>query len=306
MSFLRLKQLLGLAVFFIFFISSVTFAATRIWQQANNPSNYVVLEKLKIEEAEDLILNHPYTFDAKKLTDMLLSLRYNKAFILKKSVEDQQVFFDVDLIEKRLAPHLVEAFQRATPEQVVVFSIVQKDPLFIIRNDRLNVVRAFVGSDGLHLSFIKNDAKLTGDYQAHTMGQRMVEQSKGLRITLEPQEGQKLSFTDPKAIILDLNYDFAALVDKKTAEDEVKEAEKKRRKKTDSRSESQAVTPVPPLPPPTRAPVAATPVAPAAPQKPPVEKTPAARLKALKELKDQGLITPYEYEAKKKEILKEL
>jgi hypothetical protein len=148
------------------------FATTRIWKQNNNPANYVVVEKMKEAKAEDLILNHPYTFDPKKFTDMLLSLRYNKALLFRKDVEDSQVFFDVDTLETKFVPHIVEAFQKAGTDEAVVFSIVQKDPLFIIRNDRLNVIRAYVAQDGLHLEFIKTDAKLLGDYQAHTTGQK--------------------------------------------------------------------------------------------------------------------------------------
>lgn len=273
-------------------------ANTLVWKQANNPANYVVLEKMKNAKAEDLVLNHPYTFDPKKLTDMLLSLRYNKALLFRKDVQDSQVFFDEDTLENKFVPHIVEAFQKASPEEVVVFSIVQKDPLFIIRNDRLNVIRAYVAQDGLHVEFIKTDAKLLGDYQAHTVGTKMIDGAKGIGVTMEPQEGQKLSFTNPREIILDMNYDFAALVDKKAAEEESKEKQEKESKKR-SRKEVSSTSPATPS---SATPSAATPAA-ATPHGP---KTPQDRLKELKELKDQGLITPQEYELKKKEILKDI
>jgi hypothetical protein len=283
-----------LAVFLSLFISFNSQASTRVWEQANNPANYVVLEKLKESKAEELILNHPYTFDPKKLTDMFLSLRYNKALVFRKDIQDQQIFFDIDTLEKKFIPHIVEAFQKATPNQVVVFSIVQKDPYFIIRNDRLNVIRTFLAQDGLHVIFLKTDAKLLGDYQAHTKGQMMIDSAHGLGVTLEAQEGQKLAFTNTNEIILDPNYDFAALVDKKTSEQEAREAEKKNRK----RNEARSVTPQTPA-----APVVA------APQTTSTSSTPKSsteRLKELKELKDQGLISPQDYEVKKKEILKGL
>lgn len=278
---------LGLTLAAVSGVFSPAHANTKVWQQPNNPANYVVLESIKEAKAEDLVLNHPYTFDPKKLTDMLLSLRYNKAMMLRKKLEDRQVFFDADTLEKKFVPHIVEAFQKAGPDQVVVFSIVQKDPYFIIRNDRLNVIRAFVAQDGLHVSFLKTDAKLMGDYQAHTVGTKMIESAKGLGVTLEPQEGQKLSFVDPKEIILDMNYNFAALVDKKADEEEAKEKEEKKRARRTAET-APATT-------------SAKVTSPAS-----AAKNPTERLKELKQLKDQGLISPQEYELKKKEILKDL
>jgi putative oligomerization/nucleic acid binding protein len=283
--------------------------ATSIWKQANNPANYVNLEDVKESQAEEMLLSHPYTFDAKKLTDMFLSLRYNKALMLREDIQDRQVFFDVDLLEKKFMPHIVEAFQKATPRQAVVISIVQKDPYFIIRNDRLNVVRAFVAADGLHLQFLKNDVKMLGDYQAHTTGTRLIEKSTSHGVTLEPQEGQKLTFNNPNEIILDLNYDFATLVDKKTEEEETKKAEEKERSKRSkqrSPESSPSVVPAPTAkqsPTPIAAPSASSGSGSASSSGP---KTTAERLKELKNLKDQELITPQEYEAKKKEILKGL
>lgn len=289
----RIISLGGLLAFFLGL--SPSFASTRIWQQNNNPANYVVLEKMKEAKAEDLILNHPYTFDPKKFTDMLLSLRYNKALLFRKDVEDSQVFFDVDTLETKFVPHIIEAFQKASPEEAVVFSIVQKDPLFIIRNDRLNVIRAYVAQDGLHLEFIKTDAKLLGDYQAHTTGKKLIDSSKGIGVTLEPQPGQKLSFTNPREVILEMNYDFAAQVDKKAEEEEMKKQQEKEEKKRSKRVSSSETQPGGQT---IRRPV------PFNPSTPP--KTTEDRLKELKQLKDQGLITPQEYESKKKEILKEL
>jgi hypothetical protein len=159
------------------------------------------------------------------------------------------------------------------------------------------VIRAYVAQDGLHIEFIKTDAKLLGDYQAHTTGKKMIDSSKGIGVTLEPQPGQKLSFTNPREIILDMNYDFAAEVDQKAAEEEAqkeqqKEAKKRSRKEVSSAPESQpggqTIRHPMPVPPST------------------LNKTPEDRLKEIKQLKDQGLITPQEYEVKKKEILKEL
>jgi hypothetical protein len=238
---------------------------------------------------------------------MFLSLRYNKAMMLREDLKDRQIFFDVDLLEKKFMPHIVEAFQKASPRQVVVISIVQKDPYFIIRNDRLNVMRTFVAADGLHIQFLKNDVKMLGDYQAHTTGTRLIEKSTSRGVTLEPQEGQNLSFNSPDEIILDLNYDFAALVDKKEAEEETKKAEEKERSKRSKQRSPESAPAVGTSTPAVKGtPAAGTAPAPSTgggPASGSGSKTTADRLKELKNLKDQGLITNQEYEAKKKEIL---
>jgi len=284
----------------------------RIWQQANNPANYVGLASAKESQVGDAVLEHPYTFDPKKLTDMLLSLRYNKKMLLRKGIEDKQLFFDAELVENKFVPKIVEAFEEAGPDQVVVISIVQKDPYFIIRNDRLNIIQAYMAQDGLHLNFIKSDAKLFGDYQAQKTGFSMREGAVSLGVTLEPQPGQSLSFTNPNEIILDPNYDFAKLVDQKADEETAKKMEAERAKKYGKRrttDSAPAATGAAPAPTAAPAPSSATPRrSMAEPPPPPIKagKSTEERLNELKVLKEKGLISPQEYEAKKKEILKDL
>ncbi len=329
---LKSKNLMILNLSFIlvilFSVSSAK-AGERIWRQANNQANYVGIEDFdKSDNSEGLVLNHPYNFDPKKLTDMLLSIRYNKGYIIKRDIKDQQVFFDTDLVEKKFAPRIVEAFKKVTPNQVVVFSIVQKDPYFIIRNDTLNIVRAFVAQDGLHLSFIKTNAKLFGDYKAHTTGNSLISSSKGLRVTLEPQAGQKLALNNNSEVVLDLNYDFAALVDKKAAEEEEKEKaekEEKKRKKLRKQEEKEAKENSKNSPDvqtsavkteekkmeekkieeksskPTREPRSSSTSSSSSGKLSPID-----RLTELKQLKEKGLISDKEYEEKRKEILNQL
>ncbi len=309
----NLKKYFSLAIIFasLGFISQNSWAGNkRLWQQANNPANYIGLASAKESKIGDSVLNHPYTFDPKKLTDMLLSLRYNKKMLLRKGIQDKQLFFDAALVENKFVPKIVEAFEEAGPDQVVVISIVQKDPYFIVRNDRLNVIQAYVAQDGLHLNFVKSDAKLFGDYQAHKTGFAMREGAVGLGVTLEPQAGQSLSFTSPDEIILDLNYNFAQLVDQKADEDTAKKMEEERAKKYGKRRSTESA-PVSNVPAPVtntasvsskpRRSVAETPTAPVA-----NVQTTEQRLNNLKVLKEKGLINQQEYDAKKKEILKDL
>ncbi len=316
-------QILAFILVGLFSVSSAK-GSERIWRQANNQANYVGIEDFdKSDNPEGLVLNHPYNFDPKKFTDMLLSIRYNKGYIIKRDIKDQQVFFDTDLVEKKFAPKIVEAFKKVTPNQVVVFSIVQKDPYFIIRNDTLNIVRAFVAQDGLHLSFIKTNAKLFGDYKAHTTGNSLISSSKGLRVTLEPQAGQKLALNNNSEVVLDLNYDFAALVDKKAAEEEEREKaekEEKKRKKLRKQEEKEAKENSKNSPDvqtsavkteekkteeksskSTRESRSSSPTNSSSGKLSPID-----RLTELKQLKEKGLIYDKEYEEKRKEILNQL
>ena len=74
-------------------ITSPGISGERIWRQANNPANYVVIEDFDKSENPGVVLNHPYEFDPKIFTDMLLSVRYNKDYLLRKDLKDKQVFF---------------------------------------------------------------------------------------------------------------------------------------------------------------------------------------------------------------------
>lgn len=305
--------LLSLAVSLI---STDSWAANkRIWQQANNPANYVGLASAKESQVGDVVIDHPYTFDPKKLTDMLLSLRYNKKMMLRKGIEDKALFFDAEMLENKFVPKIVEAFQEAGPDQLVVISIVQKDPYFIVRNDRLNIIYAYMAQDGLHLNFVKSDAKLFGDYQAHKTGFSLRENAVSLGVTLEPQPGQSLSFVNSNEIILDPNYNFAKLVDQKADEDTAKRIEAERAKKYGKRRDAEtnpAVNPAPVPAPVTPAasnakPRRSSPEEVAATPKPSANaKSAEQRLNDLKLLKEKGLINQQEYDAKRKEILKEL
>lgn len=261
-----------------------------IYHRANNPADYVKLEGISEKEAETLNLRHPYTFTEDQMVDILATLRYSRKALFSDKEKIRSVF-EMEYI-KKYAPFLVEAFAKATTSQMVFMSVAQKRPLVIVRNDKLTQVRLWVIGSELHMKFVKTEAKLVGDYQAHTTGTRLIEESKGLRIQLDPQEGQKFSFSSTDELILDLNTDFAALADKIEAEDERVEAEEQAKKKRKKKAEQTASSTTP------------TSSAPPPPALSPVDqKNAETRLTELKKLKDKGLITEQDYNKKKEEIL---
>jgi hypothetical protein len=264
-----------------------------IFLQPNNPANYVKLEKLKKGEAEQMALSHPYTFTAEQMANILRSLVYSRQALFTDKVKSRQVF-EEEYVEQ-YTPFLVEAFAKATPEQRVAMSVAQQRPLLIIRNDRLTQVRMWVAKDGLHVLFIKTEAKLLGDYQANTPGgQQLIDNAVGLRISLDPQPGQQFSFNSTQELILDPNADWAAVVAKIEEEEAAAEASKKQ-KKGKKAEVSDASAPAPPPP---------QPVAPPMSEKD--QKSAESRLTELKKLRDKGLISEQDYNKKKEEILKNM
>ncbi len=270
-----------------------------IFKQPNNIANYIKLEKIKNSKAEELKITQPYTFTVEQLTDMLRSLRFSRKVIFSDKEKIRDVF-EMEYINK-FVPLLIEAFSKAKPNQVVLWSIVQKRPYVIIRNDHLTQVKMWVSGSELHIHFAKVEAKLQGDYQARTTGERIIEAARGIRIGLEPQSGQKFALDSTEEIILDINANWGAIADALDAEDErIKEEEeaKKKRKKT-AKADASA--------PPAAAAAPTTPVAPPAPLlSVKDQKNAEQRLIELKKLKDKGLISDDDYNKKKDEILQGL
>lgn len=261
-----------------------------IYKRGNNQADYVKLEKLKESKAETLALNQPYKFTEEQMIDILRALRYTRKNLIG-SGEKIRFVFELEYINK-YAPYLVEAFGKVTPFQVVSWSVVQKRPLVIIRNDRLTEVRMWVIGQELHMDFIKMEAKLQGDYQAQTTGDRLISQAKGLRMELEPQEGQKFSFGNVQELIIDLTQDWDRIATNVEAEDaKIQEEIKVRKSKY-----RPGAAPTAPIPAGATSPAAS-------PASPKDQKSAEDRLSELKKLKDKGLISNQDYEKKKQEIL---
>jgi hypothetical protein len=187
----------------------------------------------------------------------------------------------------------------------LVISYLSKDPIFILRNDRLNIADCWISGNELHVDFKKLFAKITGDIDKRGNETKAASRAKGLRVRLELGPGQKMAMSNPEEIILDLDYNYVVVPETKQApkkgvtmtgeevplvwtadnattdEPEVKPmsaAEKKTKKK-------EIKSPVEPTPP---------------------TATIKERLEKLDELKKAGLINKQEYTEKKAEILRDL
>lgn len=301
-----MKRILQIFSVMLLSLSAFQVSADTIYKQPNNQGNFVKTEKFKLKGKEGQ-LSHPYTFTDSQIRAILRSLKYSKKLILLKESKNRDVF-ELEYIDK-YAPYLIEAFSKVTPEQAVVWSVVQKRPYFIIRNDKLTSVRMWVLDNELHIDFIKLEAKLQGDYQAKTTGQRLIDDAKGIGVHIEPQQGQKFALDSTDTLILDLNANWSQIADALDAEDERLREEAdlaKKGKKMAQEGKSPSTSGGTDLNTSLRSnsTAAQTPARPAPSAKD--QSDAQARLTELKALKDKGLITDKDYDKKKEEILKDL
>ena len=288
------KKIRGSVIIFVLFMfcGSLTPASAKDVYLLKRKLNTVQVKKADSGLLEKTKLNHPHLFDSEDLKNILSSIRFSKQILIIKDIDNAPLFPSETLDE--LLPHLVEAFRLAEPDQVVFFSYIVQNPKFLIRNDHLTFCRAFIVGDELHLEFGKLYAKLFGDYQKKNE-QRLVNQARGLRVSLEPTEGQYLDPNDPKTLIVDLKRDYAVIVAEREKRD--REQIKKVGVKKDEvplPSESVAATrdhsknPADTL------------------LSSPPQSSVEERLRVLKQLREDELITEKEYKRKKKELLKDL
>jgi len=282
-----MKKILLLASLFLF-TPCLARANDTIYSQSNNPANYVKLEGLKSKTGD---ATQPFTFTQDQMEDIMRSVRYSRRSMFSDTEKIRSVF-EWETIQK-YAPKLVEAFSKAKPDQAVIFSIAQKRPLVILRNDRLTQVKMWVtGNNELHMYFIKTEAKLEGDYQAKTTGRSLIENAKGLRIMLEPQTGQKFALDTTDEIILNLSTNWGQVADAIDAEDaRLEEEAKAKKRKNQAKADTSTSSTTSP----------ATSAAP--PMSAKDQKNAEERLDELKRLKDKGLINEQDYNKKKEEII---
>lgn len=232
---------------------------------------FVKLDKMKKSDAKNL---HPTTFTDDQIRLVLQSIKMNKRMMASSDTEVDTVFSDRAV--EWLAPRVVSAFRQVTPGQKVVFSYLSKDPVFIIRNDRVTIGSLWVDDRGLHIHFDKLLAKVSGDYDKQGMNAKTLAHAKGLRIALDRQPSQQYGDTTDELI-----FNMAQV----TSDSGLAAPERLSQAGEDLTSDKQSTT---------------------KPARSQPTKTSAERLEELKQLKDAGLITDREYEAKRKAIVDSL
>lgn len=202
-----MKKCLALFALAVLFLPELSWAGKTTYIVTNHRLNYVRLKEVKGRVAEERVMSHPVSLDEGGLRSALASLHLSRSYVISKEVDTQQIFDDRAL--NFLAPALVKAFSQANSMEEVNFSYLSKNPLFIIRNDRLTMATAWVHDRELHVKFDKLYAPIFGDIDKRGTEDKIAAKSRGLRVKLELGEGQKYGIKDPEEIVLDLNYNYA-------------------------------------------------------------------------------------------------
>ncbi len=318
-----MKRIL-LTALIIIMAPAASWAAKTTYIVTNHRFNYVKVKEIKGSEAEARRMTHPMTLNEQGVRAALESVKLSRGYVLKKEVDTQRVFDD-DAIDF-LAPGIVRAFAKATPMEQVIISYLSKNPIFILRNDRLNIASMWISGNKLYIHFMKLYAKITGDIDKRGNEARAASKARGLRVKLELAPGQTMAANDLETLILDLNYDYATkpgmvktpLIDYtmsgqkvetygKTAQESAKKEKKAKAAKTPPPVMAAPAAPVPVAAGATAgASMAGTTASSSAPSAAPATSATAERLRELDRLQKEGLINKKEYDAKRKEILKDL
>lgn len=175
----------------------------------NGRMDFVKVEEMKKGEIKDRAPQHPATISLDQMKNYLLSIMVADKDLLKKSPEIVQVFNEKSV--GFLAPILVKAFSKVQPNQMVVLSWLTKDPMFILRNDRIVIAECWVKDDQLHLKFNKLLAKLVGDTDKKGDFDEIVGRAKGLRIKLLPSSVIAVTGKNGTEAVISMNGDFSGL-----------------------------------------------------------------------------------------------
>jgi hypothetical protein len=256
----------------------------------NHRFNYVKLVEVNKKEISQLGITQPRELDEARMRAIFSTIKMSRRHVLNKEVDTQEVFNESSI--NYLSPAFVKAFREAKDNEKVIFSYLMKNPIFILRDDRLNLGAAWIHNDELHIKFDKLYAKVTGDTDAKGSEAKAIARSRGLRIDLEFAPGQQMGEKDTEELVVDLNHNFegdAAAVAAAKPEETQKETKSKKKGKKDVAKADEAQ--------------AADAAAAGATAQADDVKT---RLEKLDQLKKDKLITNKEYQEKKKEILKDL
>jgi len=288
---------LALVALAVVLVPAVSYAAKSTYIATNHRFNYVKLKEVKPSVVEELGMSHPATVDAQGLKFALESILLSRSYVIKKAVDTQRVFNDASV--SFLAHNMSVAFAQAKPNEVVVFSYLMKNPIFILRNDRLNLGRAWIHGDELHIKLKKLYAKVTGDIDKRGNESKAIARSRGLRVRLELKPGQMMAIDDPEELILNMHYNYAKDVEKEgKKEPEVV--------KTMAGEEIKVEASATPEGKPAAVIAGTSATGTAVAVSSVGETTVEQRLRTLDQLRKDNLISNKEYKAKKKEILKDL
>lgn len=267
----------ALLVVFLCLAAVPAFAKKTTIIYTDNRFNWVKIVEMNKKDSEKIKPTLPAVFTEEQLRAILKEIKLSRSVIMKKEVETQDIFDERGI--NFLAPKLVDALAKATDKDVVEFSYLTKDPIFILRDDRLTIGRVWVKDTDLYFAFDKLFAQLLGDYDKRGDFSKSIARAKGLRLSLDVRDGQSYGETTGE-LVIDTTRDFTKPA-VETTDTEI--ATTKTPEKT---AEAKSTAKSTPLPEPVR--------------------TVRDRLKELDQLKEDGLVTEKEYNQKKRDILKGL
>ena len=246
----------------------------------NRRWNYVKLVEVKPRVAEERSMTQPVDIPQAQMRSILKSLNLSKHHLFGDKVTERGIFNERAI--NYLAPAICQAFRDSSPKEEVQFSYNVKDPMFILRNDRLTAVTAWVSGNDLYLKFDRLAQKLLGDTDKRGRDSYTLSRAQGIRMTLEIGPGQTMGAVGGKTMIVNLKHKSTPVV----ATSKTEAGEEGTTVVASGSDEAQRT----------------------AAESPPVlsDDETTRRLEKLEMLRKRNLITNKEYKRKKEEILKDL
>lgn len=172
----------------------------------NHRWNYVKVVEVKPRVAEERNMTQPVDISVAQMSDILRSLKISKQHLFGDEVTEREIFNEKAI--NFLAPALSQAFRDAASNEEVQFAYDVKDPKFILRNDRLTAVTAWVSGRDLYLEFNRLAEKLLGDTDKRGRESYTLSRAQGLRLSLEIGPGMTMAAVGSKTMVVDLNHSF--------------------------------------------------------------------------------------------------
>ncbi|MDO8527058.1 MAG: SHOCT domain-containing protein [Deltaproteobacteria bacterium] len=272
------------------FVPTVSHANKTTYIYTDRKFHFVKRVELGKGDLEERQLNQPYSFNDFQMREILAGVKFNRELFLSKEVEEKEVFNQANL--DFLVPYLVQAFKDAKPNEEVVFAFITSKPKFLVRDDRLTIVRSWVEGNTLHLNFRKLMAKVSSNWDKFSDVSQAMNRAQGLRVSLDLGEGQQygknrdevlLNIPDSSALATASATVTPAAQEPAVADS--KDSKNKVKKTTAAPTETATATPALPSP---------------------ADNNLEERLQQLDNLKKKGLVNKDEYNQKKKEILNQL